>query len=1142
MVERVENLDVGNFEEVQRQRIIEMKALLASPKGLSKLLLYFNDFGGESFWNNTIPLSCVATLLSTKPPQEESYQKYTLSIFSQFLDIMKNSKFGSNLSLLFVLTVDKLYAKAPHLVEVQLVDKIIRPWELLLERGIENSSTKENGFWNANLDGSLVILKSWLSAQPQQYSIKKFSFANRFLKLVPLFLHLCGQASASEELKDFCNDLCLILTRLLNEDMKESEVLMKHMLNDGNKTHGYFKISPEKKSVISEVKEGALTIKYRVNLEILDDHLDEETLLDLKIDSFRLIVKSISTEDAIKCLVVLISDCLNAWVSNDSVINLEENSLRFVPELETHIAEHSKRLKAVYILCSVVDILTSIEADFPSNILTDMINIAMKLLLNANQRLSSIINVDVVKEENKDLKNIEAQTTILAVGLVSAILANGMNDDSLKYRLQDVGKEMNNFCKTFQKLSDNTFIDLYKSAYESCEQLLELFSNDLHWDISTAAPESKKVTPKRSKRAMNKIEEWKLSLDGEEEDAIKGGVLIEISQALRCKDKNIFSNSNDFEWVWKVALDNAINPDSYVFLASVNVLAELSYWQNEIFLPRLVECFTSWDDSNLSKDVSLMWKCKLGEALAKVFKQIGNFSVIYFDQFSNSLLHLTKAGDELIRSSALSSFADLIMACRGRKYDDMIQELLLLVSQYLKDESTTLVRRAAIHLLRCLLFSADDNLLTIFSDTIRDVHRMLKRIWLHDQDDVVRFHAELALIDLKSIMHRLFENIMDNNFENKENCESVNTLQVPNTIDYEIKHRNVHVEDWSHEIGDQTVIDSQNSILQLTTSLPPGPKPNQGKQTFTRKSNNQPKRNRSRNHNRQPNVQYSNSSNFEPIAQPSKVPLRRTYVPSSHNNRQSSEHSQSRQRQPPVYNANAQTSRSASSSQTFTLMSRNPESHIQVTIPSTSNDVRFDHRFNNQIQSFIPRQVFSGRNDSIKPPFPHGKHKKPNNDQQHNFPQGKRVIQRNDRPKNPVQETAVTSSTSQVYGKQSVKPCQKDLKEKMPPKPVNNEAKEKVELPSTSKVDVKPPIKKSNPFGDAKPIDTSKKLIEIEQKKLAEQKKLSEKKKLEEEKKIEEQKNLKEEKKKDEEKDDIPAEEISELLDSISNRSRRNSF
>lgn len=52
---------------------------------------------------------------------------------------------------------------------------------------------------------------------------------------------------------------------------------------------------------------------------------------------------------------------------------------------------------------------------------------------------------------------------------------------------------------------------------------------------------------------MTKIQEWKISLENDEE-AVKGGILIEISQALRRKDKNVFSNMDDFEWIWKIAL------------------------------------------------------------------------------------------------------------------------------------------------------------------------------------------------------------------------------------------------------------------------------------------------------------------------------------------------------------------------------------------------------------------------------------------------------------------------------------------------------------------------------------------------------------------------------------------------------------
>uniref|UniRef100_A0AC34GHX7 Uncharacterized protein n=1 Tax=Panagrolaimus sp. ES5 TaxID=591445 RepID=A0AC34GHX7_9BILA len=210
------------------------------------------------------------------------------------------------------------------------------------------------------------------------------------------------------------------------------------------------------------------------------------------------------------------------------------------------------------------------------------------------------------------------------------------------------------------------------------------------------------------------------------------------------------------------------------------------------------------------------------------------------------------------------------------------------------------------------------------------------------------------------------------------------------------------------------------------------------------------------------------------------------------------------------------------------LMSRNPDSHIQVTIPSTSNDVRFDSRFKNPNQhAIIPRQVFSGQNDNVQPSFPHGKPLKSKNDHFHHGKQT--VIQRNERQINPKKENLFAPSTLQVNKKEN------DLKEKVAPKPVQNVTK--IEPPSTSKIDVKPSFKKPNPFGDAKPIDTSKKLIEIEQKKLAEQKNmLIENNKLEEQKKIEEQKMLKAKQNIEEKNDDIPAEEISELLNSISSR------
>ena len=156
-----------------------------------------------------------------------------------------------------------------------------------------------------------------------------------------------------------------------------------------------------------------------------------------------------------------------------------------------------------------------------------------------------------------------------------------------------------------------------------------------------------------------------------------------------------------------------MNPDSYVFLASINVLAELSYWKSDPFLQRLVDKFLTWVNNEDLKDNDLTLCCKIGEVLAKVFRQSGDFSTVYFDRFSNSLLQMTKAKDELMKSSGLSSLADLVIATRGRRYTMILNELLFMILQFLRAEESNLVRRSSIHLLRSLISSSDESLLIV---------------------------------------------------------------------------------------------------------------------------------------------------------------------------------------------------------------------------------------------------------------------------------------------------------------------------------------------------------------------------------------------------------------------------------------------
>lgn len=67
--------------------------------------------------------------------------------------------------------------------------------------------------------------------------------------------------------------------------------------------------------------------------------------------------------------------------------------------------------------------------------------------------------------------------------------------------------------------------------------------------------------------------------------------------------------------------------DSFIFLAAINALTELAFWKTDTYLIKLVELFIKWDENSTDKD--LIYCCKIGEALAKLFKELGTFLNLY---------------------------------------------------------------------------------------------------------------------------------------------------------------------------------------------------------------------------------------------------------------------------------------------------------------------------------------------------------------------------------------------------------------------------------------------------------------------------------------------------------------------------------
>jgi hypothetical protein len=72
---------------------------------------------------------------------------------------------------------------------------------------------------------------------------------------------------------------------------------------------------------------------------------------------------------------------------------------------------------------------------------------------------------------------------------------------------------------------------------------------------------------------------------------------------------------------------------------------------------------------------SLSVRCKLAEAIAKSFRNIGDFSCVYFQKFSGCLLQLTNSTDPLVRASALSCLSEVVLSCKGRNFDAILNEV-----------------------------------------------------------------------------------------------------------------------------------------------------------------------------------------------------------------------------------------------------------------------------------------------------------------------------------------------------------------------------------------------------------------------------------------------------------------------------------
>ncbi|PIO65582.1 HEAT repeat protein [Teladorsagia circumcincta] len=248
----------------------------------------------------------------------------------------------------------------------------------------------------------------------------------------------------------------------------------------------------------------------------------------------------------------------------------------------------------------------------------------------------------------------------------------------------------------------------------------------------------------------------------DESPVTRGGALLNVGRLIRTRNVDVLIELD--KWLFQALKDAIADSDSYVYLAAINALAEAACY-GSTYLRELITLFKTFRGSAVTSksedvetecsstaDTETIVRSRLCEALGKVFRVLGDMSPVWMEESAGVFLSCLSEKDEIIRASALSALAELILACRGKNIEKYLEEIFYAVEKMLTADLSFLVRRAAVNLLRQIIKSCDTALIEVIGDRLRDLHRDLVHLWRWDSDHVVRLHAELALEELRVIM------------------------------------------------------------------------------------------------------------------------------------------------------------------------------------------------------------------------------------------------------------------------------------------------------------------------------------------------------------------------------------------------------
>lgn len=219
--------------------------------------------------------------------------------------------------------------------------------------------------------------------------------------------------------------------------------------------------------------------------------------------------------------------------------------------------------------------------------------------------------------------------------------------------------------------------------------------------------------------------------------------LVKLKQLILSNDAHTVSR---IAQIFNLIESSLADQEPYVFLACINVMAEMTVRKTDLLLPKLVVLYSR-------QDLDLQLRMNVGEVLVRFSKQMNATAPFYAQQVMNMLLEGCKDKEELMRMSSLTNIGE-VCAQLGDSLSKYIVDILSCIEPLIQLD-TIQVKCAAVDLLRTTLAGLDRLKVESIQRELKSIYNLLKEVKSRTLDEKLCLQIDLAMDELSRLAKEL---------------------------------------------------------------------------------------------------------------------------------------------------------------------------------------------------------------------------------------------------------------------------------------------------------------------------------------------------------------------------------------------------